>query len=313
MPKDKEIEQLSASAFADHRMTKGPGLSWRLGQDNTSYYSFRVTWTPGVVIVTGDIGTAIYNVWPSFNNLWDAVDLIKNASFDYLAGKSGEKLEFDQDATIRNILTQADHEIRQSEKGEDCQIWKALFDWCYDPYTDNHRNATQQMKVAKWLREEANICPEQIAINLGDIDDWWELYRSRYPAQSHWCYQAVKLWAGKMEDQKPLTVKMHRRWKTIKREIRSYRDCPVVYRPQFFWHDPAGPNRHFSTGKRPHIYTKVKRKGRDGSPFTWHAEIGPWKLLNKNMGKYGFYRCTGSGGGDGSDMIPYPHNATPTF
>lgn len=314
MQKYKNVKRMADEVFADHRMKKGPGLSWRLAKPGTGMYSFRVTWTPGAAVISGDIGDATYNVWPAFADLWDAVQLINGADFSYLAGKSTIPTEFDQEATVRNVLRCADDEMRFSDIGEECPIWKALFDWCDDPLLDNHRNGSQQMQVAKWFRESSDIGPETAYCHfaLDRIDDWHCMLEYSYPARAMWCFEALKLWARTMEDKKPFWVELHRWWKYQKEVFKDYRLNPVVYRPQFFWHDPNGCNRHFSMNDRPHVYALIKRKRKDGSFYTFYSSIKPWKLFGRDMSDFGFYKTGFGGSGGGSDMIPCPPGVKPS-
>lgn len=315
MNSHKHAATLARKAFAQHRLRRGPGFNWLMARPGTGAYSFRVTWSPGILVVSGDIGDATYRIWPAAATLWGAIELVHTAGYDYLTGKSTAQTEFDRDATVRSLLRRAD----EAQRHGDFEPWEQIVEH-FHPYagfrhTNEHgrremqwevnpRSGSVQMFAAAELRH-CDITAEQVYHLTGD----GEAPRYSYPVETRWTYEALQLWAAAMLAAEP---RWHRAWraaKRLRRRIASYRTNPVVWRPQLLWHDPAGRCRHFND--RPHVYARVRRRRYDGKPFVWHAEVKPWVLFGRDLSRWGFYRCTGSGGGPASDFVPCPPDVRP--
>lgn len=217
-----DIARLARQEFADHQMRRGPGYSWRLAKPGTGIYSFRVTWAPGVVMVSGDIGHAAYQVWPSFGTLWKAVDLIADSQCDYLTGKSGVAKEFDREGTVRAILSDADERMGY----EDFGLWEKILHE-YGGYGENPRNGAHQMKMAARLRDDMGVEPNSLWQWLGDDA---ELMRYQDPASTRWHYEAVRLWARTMLAAEPT---WHLAWRRGRAELQRLRQVRrhIVRRP----------------------------------------------------------------------------------
>jgi hypothetical protein len=218
-----EIAGMARAEFAEHRMRRGPGYSWRLAKSGTGNYSFRVTWVPGAVMVSGDIGHAAYEVWPSFGGLWEAVDLIAGAGCDYLTGKSGIRKEFDREGTVKSVLTVADGQMREAR---DFDLWEKIADR-YGWHTESARNAAHQMKMAARFREDIDLDPGEIWRWLGNDA---ELIRYRDPVSARWHYEAVSLWARMMLADEP---RWHLAWRRSRAEWKRLKGLRkhVFYRP----------------------------------------------------------------------------------
>jgi hypothetical protein len=73
----------------------------RFGIDST--YAYTLTWTPGQLVLTGDIGELTlthYHAMPTFEKM---LDWAKGSDFDYLLGKSDKRRKFDADKTAKQI------------------------------------------------------------------------------------------------------------------------------------------------------------------------------------------------------------------
>lgn len=299
-----DVAAMAKEVFAGHRMKKGPGLSWRMWDPKrSSAYYFRVTWTPGHLIVTGDIGHADYCVWPSFSTLWGAIELAHGAGYDYLTGKTGIRQVYDEKATIQDVLALADDQM----KCDDFTIWEKIakeylgavcinqFD--YDmgrapkKWSPNPHSGAVQMKAAKAMREDG--LPEHVA---------WEIAETStriYPAETRWCYEALQLWCRTMIATEPAWHRAWRwsqkKWARIKRLPKDWRE--LHRRPKLFEHDLNGDNRHF----KGHVYVETKRRRQDGTAYTWMAEVVPFVLRGRIIP--GWWRQTGSGGGSVKDFV----------
>lgn len=281
-----DIAAMAKDSFANHRIKKGPGLSWRMwAPEKGSSYSFRVTWTPGHLIVTGDIGSADYCVWPSFLTLWGAIELAHRAGYDYLTGKTGAQHVYDEQPTILDILTTADNAM----KWGDFSIWEKIVDEF--GYGENYRNGAIQMQAAKAMREEG--LPEHKA---------WEIAETStriYKAETRWCYEALQLWCRTMIATEPAWHRAWRwsqkKWERIKRLPEDWRN--LHRRPKLYEHDLTGTNRHF----KDHVYAQASRREKDGTTYTWMAEVVPFVFRGRVV--LGWWKQTGSGGGSRNEFV----------
>ena len=280
-----DIAAMAKVEFAGHRIKKGPGLSWRMWDPKKGgIYSFRVTWTPGHLIVTGDIGHADYCVWPSFSTLWGAIELAHGAGYDYLTGKTGVAQVYDEELTIQEVLRVADDQM----KYDDFSVWKNIVDEF--EYGDNHRNGAIQMKAASRMRSDG--LPEHKA---------WELAETSvriYPPETRWCYEALQLWCRTMLAKEPAWHRAwrwsQRKWVRIKRLPKDWRE--LHHRPVLFEHDPSGRQRHI-TGR---VYARVCGI-RNGKPYSWMAEVVPLVMFGRVVP--GWWKQTGCGGGGDEDKV----------
>ena len=66
---------------------------------------FRVTWGPGFLVLTGDIGSMVVTHYSAAIELWDAIHWLHQADCDYLMGKTDRRQEFDAESTAREIVS----------------------------------------------------------------------------------------------------------------------------------------------------------------------------------------------------------------
>lgn len=182
------IALIAAQSFADHIMTDEPSRSWRLGKQGTGYHAFRVTWSPGVLTISGDIGSAVYEVWPGLNTVTGSVEFVSRANFDYLSEKGSIKKEFDREATAEHILETAYEYLRT---WKDARYIKQV---C-DEYGGDPADAFDRKEAARALRDD----PDLTADRAYDITNDAEVPVYAYPAAARWAFEALKLWAAKMQ------------------------------------------------------------------------------------------------------------------
>ncbi len=274
MSSHPDIQKIAALSFADHRLTKGPGYSWRMGKPNTGAYSFRVTWAPGSLTVTGDIGSAVYEVWPSFGTPWSAIDLVSQASFDYLCGKSGVREEFDRDSTVEHLLQSAYSELRYGSRPD-------LFKQICDEYGGDPDDARDRKEAARAFRDDLNLTAERVYNITCDS----EAPSYSYPASARWAYEALKLWAATMRAQEPLWHQACRRarreYGALRRELRAQKSfLPDLY---------VTPDTS-SGGKFWVRRTRVE----GGQERAWMAAVVPMRIFGLDLSPIGLWRDQGS-------------------
>ena len=187
MSEHDNIARIAAQSFADHVMQDAPARSWRLGQMGRSAYAFRVTWAPGLLAISGDVGSAVYEAWPSFNTIEGAIDLVDKACFSYLNEKAGFRDEFDQDATVESLIKNAYADLRNGHRQE-------LFEQLCDEYGGDANNPVDRKEAVRAFRDDGGLSAERVYGITGDFEA--PLYRP--PAQARWTYEAAKLWAKHM-------------------------------------------------------------------------------------------------------------------
>lgn len=274
MDMHQDVAAMAATAFSQHRFRRGRGTSWILARPRTGIYSFRVTWTPGALIITGDVGDAIYRLWPSFADPWTAAEVVRGAEFDYLTSKSNFRTEFDQAASVRTLLEQADERQKHSH---DRQLWDAIvkrYGW--------RSAAGDPVRIAQ-ARAGAEL--REVGLSEGDIYSLTgesDLIRYSYPPKARWTYEALQLWAREMAGREPV---WHQIWRAVRRlltEVKTYRRRPVLHRPEVYL-----STRSFN-GSR--YWRRVV--GANGGDV-WKA-VTPWRVGPLRFHRVGFWRDHGS-------------------
>lgn len=255
-------------AFAKHQVTLESRYVWRCRQPRSSFHAFRVSWSPGALTITGDLGSAVYEVWPGFAHPYDAARLVARAEYDYLTSKTKVTDLFDSERTIANLIHLADEYMRE---WGDFRLWEKIVRTWGD-YDDNPRNGAHQMRAASRLREEQPSA-ERMYYALGDS----ELLHYSPPPQTRWHYEALKLWAAEAIRTEPLTSKAQTKWRRFRAHLRSYKTHPVIFRPE--------------------VYTRAANL--NGSRYwrrdakCWRA-VNPWKLGRLDLSGLGLWRDQGS-------------------
>lgn len=259
--------------LASHGMRKSAGNSWKMVDRPNGWLSYRVTWAPGIVTVSGQLGTATYEVWPSFGTLWGAIDLISQAGHDYLVGKSGAKRVFDRDKTVRAILKSADEAMRE---WQDFSLWERIVREWGDG--GNPRNGAEQMRAAAYMRDSCQITEE----GIWRIFEWDSVpVVMEYEYSTYQQYEAVRLWAKRMLDQEPA---YHRAWRWWLREldhVRSVRKRGILFRPEVL---DAKVNLNGSRW-----WMRAQRGDRQ-----YFASVSNLRLFGVNLARLGFFTAGGS-------------------
>lgn len=263
-------------AFADHRIKKGPGLSWRMAKPGTGTYAFRVTWAPGMLAVSGDLGEITYTVYPTFGGLWEAIEMVNGADWDYLTGKSNKKLEYDRDATVRDILRHADERMAAG----DLSYWeKIVSEWHPESYSEpDPRDVTVQMEAAKGLRDSCDLTAEVVYHAFDDS----ELICYSYHRQTRWQYEAVRLWAAEMLRREPRWHRLWRRYTRARSALRRDLRSGLIYRPTLYERRHSYPGQMWVR----HRWENGKESFRDVHrfrPFGFDlSRLGLWAFSGSN-------------------------------
>lgn len=264
-----DIQAMAKTAFAGHELKREKGFTWRMQAPKTWNYGFRVTWTRGAVIVTGDLGEMVYRgmtfLWSS---PWDAALHLRKCHYDYLTGKTGTSKEYDREATVRELLLRADDERRWGSR----TLWEALCARYSDTYLAGYRDlnpnrVTDWSRAAKALRNDLDLSAEQVYRLTQD----GEQAVNHWPPRTRWTYEALMLWANAMAATEPAWHRAWRAWRDTVRWWKSFKTSPVRYRPHLveltislngarFWQVPADGEKYRSA-------YALKILGRDLSRF----------------------------------------------
>src|SRR5262249_39254550 len=136
------------------------GYSWVIGKPGESNYRFRVTWAPGNLFLSGDLGEETWTHYHAMPELWAAIFWFGGSSYDYLVGKCTAEQVFDRDRTVEHILESAYRSIRDS--------WTGL-SWI--PAARSHKRYGSGSST--YFRSEPVECPQQ-AETLKKICDYYD-------------------------------------------------------------------------------------------------------------------------------------------
>lgn len=260
--------------FADHIMTAGPGWSWRLAKPGTSIYAYRVTWAPGVLLVSGDIGELVVS-HHSFNEPWNAAAWARGADFDYFMSKTSEQKEYDEEATKDHIVSTAYERLRQGASAK-------LMERIVEEYGGGDLSSPEDRKDA---------CRRLLDSDLSEHDAWqlspedelpWHHYTTHHERQ----HNAIQIWAELLWRSEPMWHVCIRRWRELRAAWRRLSDGSIVWEPI----------RYVSRGRDGRVTTLngaqywMWRRGR-------HAHfvgLTPLKIGGHDLSRLGFWRVQGS-------------------
>lgn len=101
---DADLAQ-AADWIGRHEMREQPSRSfWFSEPGKGSIYAFGLTWAPGTLALSGDLGELVLTHYHAMPTLEAAVGWAASADADYLLGKSNRKKSIDREATIEGIV-----------------------------------------------------------------------------------------------------------------------------------------------------------------------------------------------------------------
>lgn len=124
-----DIEKAAKKEFAQHEMIEIPSKSFRFHSyvpvkkyvplkqkervrfSPTSVYAFSLTWTPGALLLSGDVGELTLSHGYSLANFDEGIRWAAEADFDYLMGKSGVEKVYDPEKTFMQLLHDANEPL----------------------------------------------------------------------------------------------------------------------------------------------------------------------------------------------------------
>lgn len=262
--------------LGQHAMRRETGWTWRCQKPGTWVYAFRVTWSPGSLALSGDVGDLIVNHY-SFNDPWAAAAWVNGAGFDYFMEKTSTRKEYDSEATAEHIVETAYQSLREGGHSR-------LMERIADRYGDGDHETPDGRKSACRELLGSSSLEERDAYDLTEDP---EMLVYEYPGRTRGLYEAFKWWAARMWDTEPAwhkAVRLHRR---IRSELAEFRRHPVVFGPVLYaTYDAKGQPVRFNGA----TYWRWRF---DDGPRRYQA-LMPFRLLGRDLSRFGLWRLQGS-------------------
>lgn len=159
----------AAEWIARHEMRDRPSRSfWFSEPGKGSIYAFALTWSPGTLALSGDIGELVLTHYHAMPTLEEAVAWAGRADADYLLGKSNRKQVINRKATIEGIIEGALESQPIRERLEDHftigRAWGAGL------------KALLRREVPRAVRDLGDAELPRFIYDLHHFDDWYGSY-----------------------------------------------------------------------------------------------------------------------------------------
>lgn len=109
----EKIKGWAKQEYASHQMSGGKCVSKRFRRaDGRSHYHFNITWVPGTVSLSGDVGELSLVHYAALKDFRAGMEWIAGGAYDYLMGKAaGRHREYDREGTVDFLVELANGEI----------------------------------------------------------------------------------------------------------------------------------------------------------------------------------------------------------
>ena len=193
---DDALRNMIEETFSDFIVEeRNDSRSWYLCHDNRNRRShwFRVTWIPGHVMITGDLGEITFSVYGGgFSTVERTVSLVNGACSDYLLGKSTIKQAYNSEKSVEDLIDFAKEEYEYGETS----IWKKLYElfcsWSGDFDVRDVKTPEGQKRIEERVRIYSHEITQQDIYELC-IDDYYGSYS--WSDGDMWYPEALKIWA----------------------------------------------------------------------------------------------------------------------
>lgn len=197
---------IATEAFAQHVITDAPCQSWHVGAPNgSSIYYFTITWTPGFLTISGDVGEATYEAYGLCPSAASAAAWARTADLDYMTRKSTHKKVYDPYATARTVVRYAYEEFRDGLRdprrrilhGRDLEDYDRA--WVKDSTMGRITGSSTVHSGDFAFRKAVCSALMRDGVSADDAYDYThdcEVACDNYPDTHHvWHYMAIKFWA----------------------------------------------------------------------------------------------------------------------
>lgn len=181
-----EIRGWARKEYAEHLMSAGPCVSRRFRRaDGRFAYAFNLTWVPGTVSLSGDVGEISIVHYHALRTFREGMDWLANADYDYLMGKASPREEvFDFDQTVRTILEIANSELRDALLARRSEVRDfvhakaaAREEWreAFETWVKSHEEGEEAPKLEDYMPERGNYVSDLRLIRkqgyFNDVDE----------------------------------------------------------------------------------------------------------------------------------------------
>ncbi len=178
-------QKMIDDAFAGHSFIhNGESKSWLMKNPESQGYWFRVTWCPGSLSVSGDVGEIVLTHYHAMPTWQDAVKWVKDACHGYLMQKSNKERKFNEEETIKQIIHMANEQLEYGDN----DMWKKLAEQTGIPIED--KDGIQD-EIGLGFFESA-----QDVYEFMEDADWTGSYE--YDMETHYQYKALQVWANEV-------------------------------------------------------------------------------------------------------------------
>lgn len=170
---EKRIRTMAQREFAGHAMSAGPVVTRRFRRtDGRSDNWFDVTWTPGSVVLSGDVGELSIVHHSALARYRDGMAWLARtgADHDYIMGKaSPREREFDREGTVRLIMEMANEDLGGVLRARRDDLHRYLadrgtaveaFGEAFDTWMEGRWAGAAQPKPADFLPRRADYVAE---------------------------------------------------------------------------------------------------------------------------------------------------------
>lgn len=181
-------QKMVTDAFRNHSLVmNAESKSWHVKNPTRSEYWFMVTWCPGSLTLSGDVGELTLTHYHAMPTWQEAVKWVSGADHGYLMQKSDKKRVFNEEETIKQIIYMADEHL--NEYGDD-SIWKKLAELTNFP-ASNHQDDREE--IIETLPCGYFESPRDVYEFMDDAD-WTGSYT--YEIGTYYQYEALQVWAN---------------------------------------------------------------------------------------------------------------------
>lgn len=188
-PNYKQVDDMAAEKFAGHEINRQHQVAtFRVGKPNTTNYGFFVTWRPGTLALSGDLGNITATHYQALMTLESTIEWMADAEFYYFMEKTGVDRVYDLGATVQDFKDFADEDAGWERARGDQSLWQRLMVHCS---VTTHDDCLKRLKEATEHHYQAAMLAQDM-----EIDDYTGA--TKYADQCRWQWLALRHWAKEM-------------------------------------------------------------------------------------------------------------------
>lgn len=174
--------------LANHQTADRPGRCFYFRDPKMgSHFAHSLTWSPGTLTLAGDIGELTITHYHALRSLEGALSWAATSDHHYLLSKTSRRPSYDRDATVKEILRQANERAGEALKYQRSELraWRAERPKRedFEPTLAGERGWHEES--AAWINDAPRSLAEDFRkrttghpsrIGQWDVPDGWELW-----------------------------------------------------------------------------------------------------------------------------------------